>query len=219
MKEVVIFGAGRFAEVVRFYFENDSEYSVAGHTVDKEYIDSGSFKGLPFVEFDEVQKIFPPERYLMFIAVGSQRVNQLRSGKYQAAEEKGYRFASYISSRATIVPGLEYGPNTLIVEGSSVGPFVRLGKNVFILGSRLHHHCSIDDHCTIAEATLAGSVSVGTHTFIGLNASVSQSVSIARRNVIGDGSIIRDSTKDNEVYRPPRTKTSSISSDRLSKLG
>ena len=34
MKEVVIFGAGRFAEVVRFYLENDSEYSVAGHTVD-----------------------------------------------------------------------------------------------------------------------------------------------------------------------------------------
>jgi len=218
MKKLVIFGAGSFAEVVRYYFESDSGLQAIAHTVDGDHLREQTFQGLPVVPFEDLEKAFPPESHLLFLAIGSQRVNQVRAAKYEAVRQLGYSFASYLSSRACIMPNVVHGPNTIVVEGSLLGPFVRLGANVFILGSRIHHHVQIGDHCTLAEATLAGGVTVGTHTFFGLNACVKERLSVGSHNVIGPGAIIGQSTKDYEVYRPAATKPSSISSKRLAQL-
>ena len=39
MKPLIIFGIGQIAEVAYYYFSEDSDYNVAGFTVDDTYLD------------------------------------------------------------------------------------------------------------------------------------------------------------------------------------
>ena len=60
MKPLIIFGIGQIAEVAYYYFSEDSDYNVAGFTVDDTYLDRSELFGLPTVAFENVVEHFPP---------------------------------------------------------------------------------------------------------------------------------------------------------------
>ena len=53
MKRLVIFGSQAFAQIAHYYFENDSEYTVAAFTVDRDYLKESTFQGLPVIPFED----------------------------------------------------------------------------------------------------------------------------------------------------------------------
>ena len=53
----------------------DSPHEVTGFTVDAEYLSAESFKGLPVVAFEEVDKHFPPDQFRLFIPIGFAEMN------------------------------------------------------------------------------------------------------------------------------------------------
>jgi sugar O-acyltransferase (sialic acid O-acetyltransferase NeuD family) len=214
-KPVIIFGAGHFAEVVHFYLTKDAGQEIAAFAVDGVHLREPSLFGLPVLALEELPRAFPPSHNAMFIALGPNKVNQARAEKFEQARALGYELISYISTRASVWPDLAYGPNTFIMETSCVMPFVRLGQNVSLWGARVAHHCTIGDHCLLTAATLAGGVTVGDHTFIGVNASIKERVSIGKRNVIGAGAVILRSTEDDAVHAVHHTKASRVPSGRL----
>ena len=69
-KKAIIFGTASFAEVVNFYLIHDSDYEVVAITATSDAIKSDMCFGLPLIPFDEIEKNFPPEDCMMFIAVG-----------------------------------------------------------------------------------------------------------------------------------------------------
>ena len=148
MDKVVLFGNGQIASVVYYYLTYDSPYEVVGFTVDRSHIQEESLFGLPIVPFEDVQSIFPPDEYKMFVSISYRQVNKLRAAKYYEAKEKGYRLISYISSKASIWTGLVIGDNCLIMENNVIQPFVEVGNNVIIWsGNHIGHHTVIKDHC------------------------------------------------------------------------
>jgi acetyltransferase-like isoleucine patch superfamily enzyme len=56
---------------------------------------------------------------------------------------------------------------------------------------------------------------VGTRSFIGVNATLRNSITIAPQTLIGAGSIIMKDTKEKGVYMPERAKLFSKSSDEI----
>src|SRR5436309_151954 len=74
MRKLVIFGAGAFADLAHYYFSHDSDYAVVAFTVDAAYLSESSFKGLPLVPFEDVQRHFPPGDHDLFVAVGIRKV-------------------------------------------------------------------------------------------------------------------------------------------------
>ena len=56
-KELVIFGIGEAADVLFFFFKHHSEYNPVAFTVDRDYIPSGTYNGLPVVAFEDVETI------------------------------------------------------------------------------------------------------------------------------------------------------------------
>lgn len=48
-------------------------------TADRDFIEQEEFLDLPVIPFDDVEKLYPPERFKMFVAVGYQKVNTVRS--------------------------------------------------------------------------------------------------------------------------------------------
>lgn len=216
MKKIIVFGVGEFADIVYYYFTHDTDIEVASFTVEPGYIDEDSFNGLPVIPFDEVERRYPPSEYGMFVAIGYRNVNRDRAAKVAAAQAKGYRLASYLSTEACVPSGLTYGPNTFIMAQAVIEPYVEIGRDVIIWGSsKIGYRSRIGDHCWVTCAVLGAAVELGDHAFIGLDATVASYVSVGTGTVVGAGATILKDTKDFEVYRARATKPSRVPSTRL----
>jgi sugar O-acyltransferase (sialic acid O-acetyltransferase NeuD family) len=220
MKPLVIFGAGELAEVAHFYFRHDSERQIAGFTVDEAYVKEESFLGLPLVPFERVEQRFSPTEFDFFVALSYARVNALRAEKVAQARAQGYALASYVSSNATVWPGLEIGENCFVLEDNTIQPFVRIGANVTLWsGNHIGHHAVIEDNCFItSHVVVSGGVKVGEGSFIGVNATLRDHVTIGRQCVIGAGSLILQDAPDYSVFTTPAAERSKVPSTRLRKI-
>ena len=96
-KDLIIFGSGKIAEAVTYYFDRDSEYNIVAYVVDDNYSVSETFLGKPLVALSELIEKFPPQKFEIFVAVGYQGLNEFRAKTYNYFKESGYRFASYTS--------------------------------------------------------------------------------------------------------------------------
>ena len=216
MKKLVIFGAQRYAEICHYYFSQESDYEVVAFTVDAAYRSEPSFRGLPLVDFEELERRHPPDDHALFVAVGHGGVNQERAAKVAAAEARGYTLASYVSPRADVPRDLVVQPNTMIMEGAFIQPFVEIGRDSVIWSTtRIGFHTRIGDHCWIVCALFGESVTVGDYSFVGLNATIAPSITIGRSNVIGAGALVMKSTADHAVYKGHASTPSEKRSDQL----
>jgi sugar O-acyltransferase (sialic acid O-acetyltransferase NeuD family) len=202
VRRVVLFGNGQMASMARFYLTHDSPCEVAAFTVDGDRITESTLEGLPVVPFEDVEQRYPPGSFDMVVSVSYRRLNHLRAEKVEAARAKGYRLASYVSSRAHTWPDLRHGDNCLILEGSFIQPFAEIGYDVFVgLGAIVGHNSVIGDHVFIAPgAVMLGNVRVGPYTLLGANATVRDGVTIGKECVIGAGVTIRRDVEDGAVY-------------------
>lgn len=217
MKKVIIFGTTDFAEVVNYYLSNDSNYEVVSFILDREYIKKEKFCGLPVNEFENIEKIFPPSKYSMFIAIGYNKMNKIREQKYIEAKNKGYQLITYIAPNVSLYDNVVIGDNCFIFEDNTLQPFSEIGNNTILWsGNHLGHHSKIGNNCFItSHVVIAGRVKVGNNTFIGINSTIRDNITIGKENMIGAGSLILKSTEDYSVYSPEETVKSRVPSNRL----
>jgi sugar O-acyltransferase (sialic acid O-acetyltransferase NeuD family) len=188
-EQLVIYGNGQVAELALTRFVSDTRHRVLGFTVDAAFIRQPVLHGLPVVPFEDVERQFPPDRVRMFVAVGPTQCNRIRAERFEQARRRGYRFASYVSSRAFVADGAVVGENAAIGEGVIVHPFVRIGDNVHVgTASVISHHCVLGDHSFLSVGCLlAGNVKVGARSFLGARATVRDHVTIGEASVVGTG--------------------------------
>lgn len=220
MKKVVIFGNSNFAEVAHFYLSNDSPYEVVAFTVNQKNIVQDKFHDLPVVPFEDIENLYPPDSFSMFIAIAYSQINKVRSKFYEEAKSKGYELISYVNSKVTQWGELEIGDNCFIFENVVLQPFVKIGNDVIIWsGDHIGHHSTIGDHCFItSHVVISGNVNIGSYSFLGVNSTIRDGISIGSQCVIGAGAVILKNTKDKEVYTTESTKLLSTRSDELNHL-
>ncbi len=220
MAKIVVFGTSQWAELAHFYLTHDSPHEVVAFTLDRDYIDSDSYKGLPVVPFDEVEKHFPPDQFKMFIPISFKRMNHARAEKYQNARDRGYELISYVSSKATTFPGFECGDNCFIFEDNTIQPFVKIGNNVIMWsGNHIGHHSVIKDHVMItSHVVISGCCTIEPYCFFGVNATVRDETIIARETLVGMAVTILKDTKEFEVYKAVGTEPASFRSDEIRTL-
>jgi len=217
---IVIFGIGEIAELADFYFTHDSEYEVAGFTVDSAFLKQTEFRGRPVVAFEQVTDEFPPEEFGLFVAVSYARINAIRAEKVAAARARGYRLASYLSTRATIFPGFQLRENCFILENNTIQPFATVGANVTLWsGNHIGHHSKIEDDVFVAsQVVVSGGVTVGQGSFVGVNVTIRDHVTIGKRCVLGAGALVLEDQPDLSVVAPRGSERSAVPSTRLRSL-
>jgi sugar O-acyltransferase (sialic acid O-acetyltransferase NeuD family) len=219
MANVVLFGVEKTAELAHFYLTHDSDHKVVAFTVDREYLTSDEYRGLPVVPYDEIEQHYSPDEFRMFIPMSFANMNHLRAEKYDDAKRRGYELISYVSSRATIFPDFQCGDNCFILEDSTIQPFVQIGNDVVIwAGSHLGHHAVVKDHVFIARAIISGSCVIEPFSFLGGNAVIRDGVVVERETLVGMETYIARDTKEFEVYGNRGTQPERIRSDRLSRI-
>lgn len=220
MKPVVIFGAGKIAEVVAHYFQHASDREIAAFTCDRDYVTGAEFLGAPLVPFDELPEKYPAVDFDMFVALGYQSLNDLRADAVARVRGFGYRLVTYVHPRANVPADFEYGENCLVLENQAIQPRVRIGDNVFVFsGSLVGHHSVIGNHSWItSSAAISGSVTLGESCFVGANATVGHEVKIGSRSIIGAGCLVTRSQPEKSVIVQPDTPSHRLNSEQFVKL-
>ncbi len=200
-KPLIIFGLGDIAQMAYYYFKNDSSYEIVAFCVDAQFITSERLFEIPVVAFEDVEKKFSPSEYEFFVAVGYKNLNKMRRQKYDAAKQKGYKMASYISSKAVVLTK-EIGDNAFILENNTIQPFVKIGDNVTIWsGNHVGHHSVVEDNCFISShVVISGGVVIGENSFLGVNSTIRDHIKIGKENIIGAATLILKDTQDFSVY-------------------
>ena len=213
-KKAVIFGTGSFGELAYYFLTNDSEYEVVAFTETEPKKDT--LFGLPVVDFQNIEKKYPPKEYEMFIAVGYAKLNKIREKFYYEAKQKGYQLLTYISSKSSVFTDV-IGDNCFIFEDNTIQPFVEIKNNVIIWsGNHIGHHTIIKSHTFIAShAVISGHCHIKERCFIGVNATIRDGIVIEKENIIGAGALILKNTKEKEVYAAEGTKPSLRSSEEV----
>lgn len=216
MAKVIIFGVLDTAELAHFYLLRDSEHKVVAFCLTKEYIKENIFKGLPVVPFDEVQKLYPPEEHKFFAPMTGRKMNRLRESVYYQIKEKRYGLISYVSSKATVFPGVEIGDNCFILEDNTIQPFASIGNNVVLWsGNQIAHHSLIKDHVFFtSHVVLSGHCVVEPYCFFGLNSTIRDYTHVAEGSLIGMGAVVTKDTEPWGVYTGvPAKKGETLSKD------
>lgn len=203
MSRLVIYGTGLIAEVAHFYFTNDSAYEVMAFTNGREFIKETSFCGRPVVPFEELERLYPPSEYAIFVALGYAKTNKIRQARVADAKSKGYACASYVSSRA-ICFGEVRGENCFILENNVIQPFVRIGTNVTLWsGNHIGHHSRIGDNCFISShVVVSGACDIGPNCFLGVNATVQDNVKLGAFVVVSPGAVVKRDCDERSVVQP-----------------
>jgi sugar O-acyltransferase (sialic acid O-acetyltransferase NeuD family) len=201
-RPLVIIGAGEFAQIACEYFVHDSDYDVVAFSVERDYLVQPTLANRPIVAYETLETTHPPVDYEVFVAIPATHLNRLRTRFYRDAKSKGYRFATYISSRAFVWHNAEVGENSFIFENNVIQPFVRIGNNCILWsGNHVGHRTVLHDHVFVAShAVISGYCDIGEGCFIGVNATFNDHVKIAADNVIGAGALVTRDTEPGRIY-------------------
>ena len=118
-KQLIVVGDTAFAEIAYEYFSHDSPYQVKAFSVEAPYRRQSELFGLPVVPFETLDKEFAPEHHEVFVAVTYTQMNRLRTRLSRAAKDRGFRLASYYSSRAFIWRNVQFGEHCFDVVGEA----------------------------------------------------------------------------------------------------
>jgi len=217
MAKIVIFGAEDIAKLADYYFTHDSEHEVVAYTIDRAYRKSDSYMNRPLVDFEEVEQLYPPADYQLFVAVSYTQMNQLRARKYDEAKAKGYILPTYISSKCSYLSQFQPGDNCFILEDNTIQPFVKIGNNVTLWsGNHIGHDSVIESHCYLtSQVVVSGRVHIGPYCFLGVNATLRNGIHLGASTLVGAGTALMTDTKENEVFVPPKAIKLNKSSDQV----
>ena len=201
--QLVIVGTSLFAEIAHEYFTHDSDYEVVAFSVEREYLKTATFCGLPVVPFDELPAHYAPETHSVYVACTYTQLNRLRARLADESRQRGYALASYISSRAFVARSATIGEHCFIFEDNTIQPFVTIGDDcVLWSGNHIGHHSTIERDVFISShVVISGSVTVGERSFLGVNATIVNNISIGRDNWLGPGVIITRTTPEDAIFQ------------------
>lgn len=219
-KKLVIIGDSAFAEVAYECFTHDSEYEVVGFAVESAYLRKNELFGLPIISFEQMEEHFNPSGVEFYAALVYTQLNRLRTRFYESAKARGYRPASYVSSRAFVWHNVQLGEHCFIFEDNTVQPFVRVGNNVVLWsGNHIGHHSVIQDNCFIAShVVISGFCDIGSSTFIGVNATLANNIVIGADNWIGPSVAIVRNTESNQLFKTEQPEPAKASAKRFFKV-
>jgi len=135
----------------------------------------------------------------LFVAIGN---NGVRENLHNRLEAVGANIPTLIHPDAVIGSRVEIGTGTAVMAGAIINCCSKIGKGCIInTGSTLDHDNVLADFVHISPgAHLAGTVTVGTRTWLGIGSIVSNNIKIACDCIVGAGSVVVKDISEVGVY-------------------
>jgi UDP-perosamine 4-acetyltransferase len=184
---VIIVGAGGHAkvciEILREVGEKIS-FCIGGSDSPENCLD------IPVLRGDEHIQILRHKGYFRaFLAIGS---NSIREKLGNDCIREGYQIINAISSHAIISPSVKLGCGVAVMAGSVINAESIIEDFAIInTGATIDHDCRIGRAAHIApQCGLAGRVSVGPQSILGIGCKVIPEIKIGEQVTVGAGSVV-----------------------------
>lgn len=191
---LLLFGAGGHGKVVADAAENGG-FRIVGFIDDAR---TGNHAGYPILGGRNVLEKLKDEGVRCIVSIG----DCIRRAEMQEMlEQKGLTMVTVIHPSATIAKSARIGPGSAILAQAVVGPDAILDKGCIVnTCASVDHDCSIGAYAHIAPgAHLAGGVTIGTKSFVGIGSSVREYCCVGNHTVIGAGAAVITDIGDHMV--------------------
>lgn len=200
-KKLVIVGTGEFAEIAYEYFTYDSDYQVEAFSVHDKYKQSDTKNGIPVIALEFLEQSYGVDEVEIFVAVPATRLNEVRTELFKEIKAKGYRCATYISSKAFVWRNAIIGENCFIFENNTVQPFVTIEDNVILWsGNHIGHRSVIKKNSFISShAVISGYCIINESCFVGVNSTLNDHTSLPSHSILASGSLVTKKLEEDGV--------------------
>ena len=202
-KEIIIIGAGETADIAFEYFSYDSDRKITAFAVESEFLTENVRNGLPVISLENLQELYPPDNYEVFVAISYSKLNRVRERLFKKVKELNYICATYISSKAFVWRTAQIGENCMIFEGNVIQHGVTIEDNVYLWSSNHIGHQVIIGHSAYisSHVVISGFCKVGARSFLGVNATLVDGIIIGEDCMIAAGAVVRSNTKPLGIYQ------------------
>lgn len=221
MKDLIIFGTGKIADVIYYYAAFECKRNVVAFTVDADFKMESTFHNLPVISYHEIEKHYPPDYYDMFIAIGFSDLNRDRQMKFDSAKQKGYHLTSIIADKVHLPKNIKLGENCFVMPPAIIHPYVEIGDNTFVWsGAMIGHHSKVGKHCWVtSSANIAGEVKIGDNCFLAMNTTISQNLNVGDACFLGANTLITKNLNSKSVIIEESSKLFRLNSDQFLRFG
>lgn len=127
---------------------------------------------------------------------------QVRRRIQEQLEQENISLTTLIHPNAVIGENVTIGNGSVVMAGAVVNPGSQIGKGCIInTCASVDHDCILEDYVHVSVgAHLAGTVTVGHETWVGIGATVSNNVNIPGGCMIGSGAVVVKSLEKSGTY-------------------
>lgn len=198
--KLVIWGTGGHALVVADIVRLQNEYELVGF-LDNVYPERHhmTFCGVPVLGGEEQLGVLHQHEVSHLLLGFGNCHARLKIAKMLS--EKGFCLATAIHPKAILASDVQIGVGSVIAAAAVVNPGTVIGENVIInTSASVDHECFIENGVHICPGVhLAGTVSIGQATKVGIGATVINHIRIGRRSVIGAGAVVVHDIPDDVI--------------------
>ncbi len=192
-ESVILVGAGGHARVIADILACQG-VGLLGFLDDNPVASIGLLPRLGAVE--DAEKFSHQARFVL--SIGSNHLRQ------RIGEEMANRlcFATAVHPKAVIAKDVRIGEGTVIMAGAVVNPGTIIGRHCIVnTASSIDHDCVLEDYVHVSPgATIAGTVHIGSCSWIGAGSVVINNKQICSGVVIGAGAVVISDISSSGTY-------------------
>jgi acetyltransferase-like isoleucine patch superfamily enzyme len=194
-RKLLLYGNGPHTRVIYGYLHELSIFS--GFIVDDHVVHNqaaiGDFLVTPL---SRAITEFPPDKYAVIVALGFRDFNNLRKDRSQVLKSLGYRIASFVDKSVRLPRSYSISENCIIIDHVSLNDGVSIEDGAFVSsGAMLGHDSLIKSFSWIGSgAALAGGVTVGESSILGLNCSIKQNTNLGHHSLVFPNTFVNADT-------------------------
>lgn len=195
-RKLLIIGASGHGKVVADIAMKMNQWDEIAFLDDDESIDS--IMGLSIIDTSKNMQLYIKE-YEVFVAIGD---NQIRKKVYEQLIVLDATIPNLIHPNAVIGRNVYIDIGTVIMAGVVINSGTKISKGCIInTGATVDHDNDIADFVHISPgAHLAGTVSVGEGTWLGIGSIINNNINITNRCIVGAGAIVVSEITETGTY-------------------
>lgn len=191
LTDIILIGGGGHCTSVIDVIETTKQFNILG------IIDSDSNKsdvlGYPILGGDELFPKLVLKNVTFLITVGQIKSPLIRKRLDMEVTALGGKWATVISPYAYVSKYATIEEGTIVMNQAVINASARIGRHCILnTMSNIEHGAKIEDFCHISTGAIVnGDTVIGQETFIGSNATISNSIELPKNSIISAGEFIK----------------------------